>query len=118
MDSSYHQFDYPGNSQRYHFHQPTQAINLQYFGEFFDSNSLKTVFYKIPGAIYIQFVIYIIMKKPFCSIVSTQLMKFFTSKLIHFSKESNIGKAIASFHTELHSSKSNLLRRKDIIEIV
>ena len=42
----------------------------------------------------------IIKKEALCSIASTQLMKFFTLKLIHFSKQSNIEKAIASFHTE------------------
>ena len=60
----------------------------------------------------------IIKKEPLYSIASTQLMKFFTFKLIHFSKQSNIKKPIRSVHTEWNFSKFNLLRtrRKNIIQ--
>ena len=52
---------YVENSKRYHFHQ-TNMQNQSSIYQFFHYNSLKTVFYKIPTANYICFLIGVIMK--------------------------------------------------------
>ena len=60
---------------------------------------MKTIFHEIPTANYIRFLIDIMIKKEaHCPIPSAQLLKLFTFTLIHFSKQPNIEKAIASFH--------------------
>ena len=93
------------------------TINPQYFCELLDSNSLKTVFSKIPTANYIHFLIDVIIKKKL--FVLLRVLNLWNSSYLSwfiFSKQPKIEKTIARFHTEWHFSKFNLLRRgKDII---
>ena len=82
---------YVENSKRYHFHQ-TNMQNQSSIYQFFHYNSLKTVFYKIPTANYMFFDWCDNKNEAPYSIASTPLLKFFTFKLINFSKQPNIEK--------------------------